>query len=248
MKRCPECYLTFSDNNSFCLLDGTPLLELVDDPELATVVRPPASEPTSTFRLPKGLVIGLSAIGTLLLLFVGLLAYFFVSGPGNAERSTEVNADPPGNQSTGTPEPARNVDRARSDRTLEDVQVEREIVERERQKLAEARKRLDEEKRVANLPAPSTASTADQQTVRIKFRPGRVEDTVSGTVGLRRRFVLYTLRGQDLAARVRSDNDCVVFDTGSAEFNSPTKAGDMYLNLKNNCGGTVKFSLNVHVR
>lgn len=46
MKRCPQCQQVFSDDNFFCLSDGTPLPSPFDAPDEVTFVRNTTEEPT----------------------------------------------------------------------------------------------------------------------------------------------------------------------------------------------------------
>ena len=100
--------------------------------------------------------------------------------------------------------------------------------------------------RPAETPEPPRFN--DPGTTRISFRRGSIGETVSGTIGRQRSFVLRTLAGQYLSASVRSTDGCVTFTDGGSTTGYPTGLGDSYLYLRNNCAGAVRFRLFVTVR
>lgn len=244
MKRCPQCYLTFSDENSFCLFDGTTLRALSDDQnEEATLWSNRPQQPVDR-RRGRYFIPALSLIAVLFLLLIGLTAYFFTTnkwaGFTDGMRTESSNAS----QSNTVSEPSFGTP------PVETAQQEIERLESETRKLEEARKRLDEEKRKANqiLQPTRTTSNIDEATTRIRFRRGSVEESVTGSIVTRRNFVLYTLWNQSLDATLQSNSNCVVFDGGSATISLLTEKGDTYLRIRNVCEGQVSFSLKVYVR
>jgi hypothetical protein len=239
MKHCPRCGHAYTDDLLYCLADGTPL---VADEE-ATVVRkvpPPPAPPT-----------GVSPV--FLYLFLGVLALFIISaaagvavwmlwpgpdvvpprndnGSGNIVAPTVTPTPAPSPSPSATPAPPAN---------------NNDDLERERRRLAEERRRLEEERRKASeTPEPFN----DPGTMRIKFRRGSIGESVSGTVGRRRSFVLRTLDGQYLSASVGSEGNCVTFSGGGTTTGYATRSADSYLHIQNNCDRPSRFSLSVTVR
>lgn len=85
MKQCPNCRRSYDDSQSFCLMDGTPL---VDEPEQQTVVRQPVVRKRKYLLWIVLLVLPLLAIGATALLF---LVYKFSDSGNVAKRKTNVN-------------------------------------------------------------------------------------------------------------------------------------------------------------
>lgn len=111
MKRCPTCNKTFTDNNlSFCIDDGTPLVDVNDPGYETTVVNPSSSsdgvppyQPPRTY-VPPGTapgrkrkawpwVVGILVIVLLLLVGLGIAAIVFVPRMMNemANRNSNVS-------------------------------------------------------------------------------------------------------------------------------------------------------------
>ena len=84
--------------------------------------------------------------------------------------------------------------------------------------------------------------------MRISFRRGRAEETVTGSVNNFRSFVLYAKDGQDLTARIRSEGRCVTFDGGLSRLSYPTDEGDNELSIVNNCDTPANFTMSVSIR
>jgi len=261
MKRCPRCSQVYSDEMAFCLSDGTPLVPGSDEPEEPTVVR--SSRPASATAAGPGLgsIIKYLAAGVLLLtiLFVLGAAFLWIFWPRektltsvNNISTTNSDALTPTRTPVATPisTPFTQVRETpiRDDRK-NDLETQQAELERERQRLAEERRRLEEQKRnPVDTTRTETPSFVDPGTSRITFRRGSVGETVSGTIGNARGFVLRTLGGQYLSATVRSAGGCVVFSGGGASTGFVTGSGDSYLYLRNSCGSPARFSLTVVVR
>lgn len=110
MKQCQQCRRSYDDSQSFCLMDGTPL---IDEPEEPTLVRQAAASKKNGARLWLGLV------ALLIFIVVGLVAalliYNFVGRNENTQAKTNVNSErspsrttSPAARTTSTPETANN--------------------------------------------------------------------------------------------------------------------------------------------
>jgi hypothetical protein len=106
MKQCPKCFRTYDDSQSFCLMDGTPLI--IENEE--TIVRQQAPAPGK-----KGILLWLGLLGLILLagfvLIAGFLIYKFTRPVDyeQAKQSRNVNGSPSPTFSPApkaTPEPA----------------------------------------------------------------------------------------------------------------------------------------------
>lgn len=108
MKRCPNCNQIFSDENMFCLNDGTPLLDVSNPSQVPTVSLIPKSPPTSfvprqtantsvTFAIPGWLYAVLGAMVVIIIaLIIALGAMFFIArAPAEKETAkTEPTTKP----------------------------------------------------------------------------------------------------------------------------------------------------------
>jgi len=225
MKSCPQCGRSFPDEYSFCLSDGT---TLISDPVRvdaeATVVRPQKRDRIKTSTI---LLFTLAVILTLTLgATIGVL-YVFWPRQQAAEQSRIEEASP---SPTATPREPPST--ATPERTIQPKRTPVPSTE--------------------NTPTPPRPSgdgpAADPGVTRITFRPGRISDTVSGSVIKNRAYVLYAKNGQNLIATVRSNGGCVTFDGGSPRISYPTKEGNNALTLVNNCGDPKPFRLTVRIR
>ncbi len=241
MKRCPQCQQTFSDENSYCLFDGTPLI--FDAPEELTVIRPSpfVQQPLQPTRQGVSPMFAYLAIG-LLALVVGGAVIFWIKSESNVS-STAKNEVP--NIISNSIEPKSNKEQDRLSEQKTNLQEEQALLEKEKQKLADERKKLEARK---NNPVETTFTSVSQPMARINFRKGSVQETISGSVASERSFVLRAKSGQYLSASVNSGNGCVVSGNGSTSINSTTIKGDNRLTLVNNCGGQTSFSLTVYIR
>jgi hypothetical protein len=257
MKRCPRCSQVYADDMSFCLSDGTPLVDLQADPE-ATVVSPRANETdqptfvrshadleTVVRPAPKTAIWPKVLLAGIVLLFgalgVGGIA-LWLFWPREVVVVVQNNANTPVQTPiTASPSPTRTISNNASDPNLKREQDE---LDRERKRLEDERRRLDEEKRRVDTPPRFN----DPGTTRVAFRRGSTGETVSGTVGRQRSFVLRTMAGQYLSASVRSSDGCVTFTDGSSSAGYSTRSADSYLNIRNNCDEPSKFVLSVTVR
>ena len=110
MKQCAQCRRSYDDSQSFCLMDGTPL---IDEPEEQTVVRPPAAPKKNSQTLWLGLA------GLLIFIVGGLVAalliYNFAGRNENSQAKSNLNAgrspartSSPAARTTPTPEAANS--------------------------------------------------------------------------------------------------------------------------------------------
>ncbi len=255
MKRCPRCSQVYTDDLSFCLSDGTSLLAIDDGPDESTVIRPRSGKSeggtglwfkvlAAAFALFLGFVI-LAAIAIWIFWRPGPI---FVPGNGNYP-STPT----PTPARTPTPVPTATRRSGIVDTESEKLEQERKRLEDERhtesEKLDQERKRLeDERRRLEDEKRKEPPVFKDPGVTRITFRRGSIGETVGGTVGRQRDFVLRTVAGQYLSATVRSPGGCVTFADGGSSTGYPTRSADSHLSLRNNCGEPAKFTLSVTVR
>lgn len=248
MKRCPQCNHVYTDDMSFCLSDGRPLVALLDEQDEATVVRPGRKEAAAAPATRSGLWLKFLIAGVVL--FLGFVVLAGIAAWVLWPRDVVVVQGNGNNSNILTPTPARTptrtVDPNSNDQS--NLRSQQEELDRERKRLEDERRRLDEERRKpTNTPAPPPRFD-DPGTSRISFRRGSVGETVSGTVGRQRSYVLRTMAGQYLSASVRSPGGCVTFADGGSSTGYPTRSGDSYLYVRNNCGEPARFSLSVTVR
>lgn len=238
MKTCPQCGKSFPDEYLFCLSDGTPLNAdrtiPYEEPTLIrheepTVVRPPANRRRSAASTI--LLFVLAGILTLALgAAIGVL-YVFWPRQAAVEQTKANDASPTPTVNRQVTEPKQTSEtNTRPQRTPTPAEEEDTPTQEE-------------------PPAPpDDEPVTDPGRTRISFRRGRAEETVSGNISSTRSFVLYAKNGQNLTARVRSDDRCVSFDGGSARLSQPTDDGDNVISIVNNCGEPARFSLSVSIR
>jgi len=215
-------------------MDGTPLTTEFDE-ERSTVIREPRVTAQANVQSRKFPLVSCLVIALLALIAVGVAIgiVFLVrnssKGPAN-QANVSSNADP-----NTVNKPASN---------LQDQQAE---IERQKQELANERKKLDDQKKIspANVSVPAAV---DPPTSRITFHRGSIEETVTGSVVKKRTYVLRTLSGQALSAGIRAGGNCVVFSNGSSSESYITSQGDSSLVVVNNCSSPAKFNLTVSVR
>ena len=262
MKRCPHCSQTYSDDLRFCLADGTPLAQIVPITEEETLVRPTApAHPTIVQPRRRGVspVFMYLSVGLLLLLFLfaGAFGLWMLWPRDNSvAANTEVSKKAANSSASQTPTPEKTPSPSPSPTATPppanneaNRKAEQDAIERERQRLAEERRKLEEAKKNdAPDQTPAPPAVTDPGATRITFRRGSVGEAVPGIIAKRRTFVIRALAGQQLTARVRSAGGCVLFDHGSAATAFQTAAGDNHLTLINNCGEPARFRLVTTVR
>ena len=232
MKRCPRCGQIYTDDLLYCLQDGNELLPQYIETETPTVVRPSRTEqPRSPKPYLKYLAIALIALFAMGI--AGAVGAYFVWNKLSAEDDRSAAEATPRPSPTASAQPTRSP----------------------------ALQNKEPQDKPANIdrPAPPSppANTDDRErnndftdpgTTRIAFRRGSVSESVNGRIRANRDFVLRTLSGQYLTARVTSARNCVVFRDGESSAEYVTQQGDSRLTLINNCPGTSAFRLNVSVR
>jgi hypothetical protein len=236
MKQCPQCRNTYSDDNLFCLEDGT-ALEFFQPYEsrsfsgdMPTAVIPSSShsleQPTAARqKQPNWLYPVVGILAALVIILGFLLFYKFNSNERQPENSAVAAAKENANRQTptpaapapaGTPAPPSNAapSNAAPFKTPAPVPV--------------------------YLPAQS----------RVRFGKGKISANVTGLVppGASRSLVLACRPGQYLSASVSSPGGCVSFANGSANIEGSTTAGDNFLYIKNNCGGDGSFNMNIFIK
>lgn len=256
MKRCPQCNHVYTDDLSFCLSDGTPLLALLEDQDQATVVR---SANRGAAAATSGGGLWLKVLAVLAVLFFGFVVLAGIAAWVFWPRSTDTNTNTGNNSnrasptptlsptSTPVPSPTRTI-AVNTDSNADDLKRQQDELDRERKRLEDERRRLEEEKQKPPATPRPPPRFNDPGTTRITFRRGSVGATTTGTVGRQRSFVLRTLNGQYLSASVNSPGGCVTFSGGGSSTGFATRQGDSFLYLRNNCSDPARFSLSVTVR
>src|SRR5215207_593353 len=188
MKICPQCRRSYADELSYCLSDGTPLAdEPTLEPEEPTVVRP---TPVRREKTKTGLIV-LSVLAVILTLALGAtIGILYVFWPRQ-----QVAQQTPANGASASPSstPQKSPPATPSPTSTRPTTPTPAATETPDSSSAE-----DESEPDSDRPDPPTS--------RISFRRGRSDETLSGTIGRRRSFVLYARGGQTLKATVRSDN------------------------------------------
>ncbi len=236
MKQCPQCQQRFSDENSFCLMDGTPLSYLIDEPEEATVIRssPSIQQPVSIVKQGVSPIFAYLFAALVLLIIAGVAIWglkSFLTIPSPNSTASILNSN-------------KDLDSANQQKA--NLQDQQTALELEKQRLAEDRKKLDALKNKPVEPPPTLSAV--QPTARINFHRGSVQETISGVVGSQRSYVLAAKSGQYLSASISSGNGCVVFGDGSTSTSYTTIRGDNRLSVVNNCGSQASFNLTVYIR
>src|SRR5688572_2954163 len=95
----PQCRRTYSGEYSFCLSDGTPLVDTTEEP---TVVAP--RKPAPPRRGAKIIIFVLAALLSLSLGITAAVLYFFWprSGPGNVNQNQAIASATPRPTATAT--------------------------------------------------------------------------------------------------------------------------------------------------
>lgn len=227
MKRCPQCQQLYTDQNLFCLNDGTILLFDSSNPPLCS-----DDTPTVSIRQvsnPNSSKSSLSHSSNLIYAALGLVAVavlvlgYFVF----AFRFVE-------NKSVAATQPSPTVEALphefKAENVVKSVTPQVESV----------------------LPAaakPKSVTGGSAQT-RIKFARGSVTGNAVGHLAAEasQRFVLTAKSGQFLSAMISSGNDCVVFSNNAASAYFATGSGNNYLFVKNICAGQSGFTVTVSIR
>jgi len=234
MKKCPNCNQTFSDDNFFCLDDGTTLL-LVEDAGDNSTLFPMMSNsaPTQIISRPTAVASGDSSkwlfliIGVLATALAGLAIFLFVM---RGEKKETVNQNS----------------------KLAETLVEEIAKSQESNKQTPEIKEKPPVLKQNQTPAPQpTVSQVQNSPVvsRMRFNKGEITHNETGGMAAnsQRVFLLRCRNGQSLSASVYSDNSCVAFDNNSSSLSYVTSAGDNRVFLKNTCG-TTRFNLSVTIR
>jgi hypothetical protein len=253
MKQCPQCRQTFTDDNQFCLSDGTLLLSVYENQEELTVVKSGQSFqfPNQNVQPAKQGVNPIFAYLTvgLLVLLVGIgvivAGIFLLKGTGNTPQTTTVSNSQNANQT--------NSEKSKLDDQKADLDQKQAELEKEKQKLAEDKKKLNEQKSATTSvpvppPPPTTKTYPPQPTARIKFASGAVASSVSGKVYTQRTYVLECRSGQYLSASI--NGSCARFSNGGTSLGYYTRQGDNAITVVNNCDNVdeASFSFSVAIR
>lgn len=246
---CPQCGRTYADDMIYCLQDGSAL-----SPEPASAA---AGEEPTVVRAPRrtgpAIAANLSgrrstgwlkwAIPAVLLLIVAavaaIAAVLFLRPmlvPSSDEQAAPTNASPspqrPAENRPAFPSPTPTPARMETPARTEAPRENRNTGESE-----EPDDNADRDERFSD-PGPS----------RITFRRGADGETVAGRISRERSFLLYTMAGQRLNARVQSGDGCVEFAGGGTSTAFSTPQGDNRVTIVNNCDRPARFTLSVTVR
>ena len=234
MKQCPQCGSIYSDDTlNFCLTDRANLVPVIDgegEGETTVIREYPAAASTRVIRTEAGvspvfkyLAIGLGVL-LLLLTGAGLAAWSFWNSRTEQSQQTSNSATPiPGIAPSRPP-----ANTAANSRPETPSPTKTPIP--------------------TGTPVANDVPQKDAGTGRITFNRGHVSQTVSGTILYKRSFVLRTMAGQALTARVTSRDGCVEFDGGGNSVDFETPNGDVSLDLTNTCDDPASFSMTVTVR
>ena len=249
---CPQCGRTYADDLIYCLQDGSALApepNSAAEPEEPTVVRPPrraGGAPMTSGMGPAGRSAGWvkwaipAALLLLLAAAAAVAAILFLRpmlSPSSDEQAAAPTATPAGRQRPAEDRPAFPSPTPTPSKTETPAITE---VPRENRNTDESEEQDDEtggDERFSD-PGPS----------RITFRRGADGETVTGRISRERSFLLYTMAGQRLSARVQSGAGCVEFAGGGTSTGFSTSQGDSRVRIVNNCDRPARFTLSVTVR
>lgn len=255
MKQCPACQAQYADETlSFCLQDGTPLIEgtQADTPtvvlgETETFVArrsQPAShawQPSEVTRVqtleqPRkssktGLIIALTAAAMLLLFgVIGIAALLFwksSDGPVVSNANTNV-IKPPTNLNYNFNSTTPNANLPPRPSPSPDASPR-----------PSPKPSVDEPPELKSYPS----------TTRLRFARGAYTTSFSGDLnpGDDRSMVLACRAGQSLSATVSGGSSCVSIRGGGSSMRTTTSGGDNYITVTNRCSQTVRFSISITI-
>jgi hypothetical protein len=227
MKQCPQCKSTFSDDNIFCLEDGTPLQHYAEPAsrslsgDMPTVVIPSASQRVDRAapvqHRGSGLYLVVGGLAFLVVIMGFFLFYKFGSGGKPAADNNAVVVNKENNKEAPSPGPAATP---------------------------------------ASTPTLSNAKPPVQTPVylpaqsRVRFGKGKLSANVAGLVppGANRSLVLACRSGQYLSSSISSPGGCVSFNGGGASTDTYTVSGDNFLYIKNNCATDGSFNMTIFIK
>ena len=250
MMMCPQCGRAYPDDLMYCLQDGS---ALSPDPSAAgeepTVIRAPrrtgpAIASTIPGRKSAGwLKLAVPAVLLLTVAAVAAVAAILFLRP-MLESSSIDRASAPANTPSSAPRPAENLTPSSPSPTPSPAETETPARTVERRE----NRNPDETDETDNPEDGAGDGFTDPGPERISFRRGSASDTVAGRIAEERSFLLYTMAGQQLSARVRSADNCVEFADGGTSTGFSTRQGDSRVTIVNNCDRPSRFSLSVTVR
>ncbi len=84
---------------------------------------------------------------------------------------------------------------------------------------------------------------------RVTIKKGETNATIKGTIGkFATKDYVFTYGGGHIARMtITSRNDCVKFGGGETEMNLGTQEGDNYIDLRNQCGLDLAFTITIHI-
>ena len=234
MKRCPHCGQIYTDDLLYCLQDGNELLPQYIETETPTVVRTPKTTSQRSGK-PYLKYLAIALVALLALGIAGAAGAYFVWTKLSGETDRAVANPTPRPTPSATAQPAKSP-------PLQNKEPQTPPAN------AATPKPRASENTNGSAPDDDGPELVDPSTTRITFRRGRESETVTGYVTANRDFLLRTVSGQNLSARVTSERDCVTFPDGERAVGFVTPQGDSRLTLINNCQSLGRFRLSVTVR
>lgn len=151
MKRCPQCYQTFSDENMFCLSDGTTLMVIGDTSSSPTIITsapflPSQSAPQPAVRQGVNPIFVYLGIG-LLVLLAGGAAFMWIKSADSSSKNDETIAK--------KEEDLKRREQELANAEKEKLQKENEELKEKNQKAEEEKLKLQKQKQPSTVPSQS---------------------------------------------------------------------------------------------
>lgn len=167
MKRCPQCYQIFSDENMFCLSDGTTLMVIADTASSPTIITsapflPSQSAPQPVVRQGVNPVFVYLGIG-LLVLLAGGAAFMWMKSADSSSKNDETIAK--------KEEDLKRREQELANAEKEKLQKENEELKEKNQKAEEEKLKLQKQKQPSTVPSQSQTQTTSSSGAAIVFAP-----------------------------------------------------------------------------
>ena len=181
MKRCNQCFQTFSDDYSFCLNDGTTLVDIPDMASQPTIIGisptvftvPATSQNLANTR--QSFNPAYAIIGLLTLIVIGLIAFLLIRESKNPVVVKNENSNVVSNTPSNTNEQRSNLEQEKINQEKENLQLQKDKIELEKQKLNREKAKLEQQKTTVQ---PSSSSSIGY----VSKPPSNVRESPNGTV------------------------------------------------------------------